>query len=266
MAKAHFRLESVSMKKSEYRRLYDQLNDLNDIERVAEKTGLDKELILVLYTQKTVRMATKRFYKVKHRAKPLLNKWNEGRTFLSLSRELKFPPILTAYLILLENNITRKRFWELVKNPKKIKDNRLRKEISQVVNNDIVYSPEGNEMQYARGKKGEKRLCVWLDRQKLKYQTEEQLKRKYQKTPDALLSKPIQTNGMSIHWIESKASFGDEIEIRRNTKRQLRAYTELFGQGMVVYWFGFIESVHPPKNVLVVDGSFFEKDLEVSRR
>ncbi len=254
------------MKKSEYKRLYDELNDPKDIDRVAEKTGLDKELILVLYTQKTVRTATRRFYKVKHRAKALLKKWNEGRTFLSLSSELRFPPILTAYLILLENNITRKRFWELVKNPERIKDNRLRKEISQVVKKDIVYSPEGNEMQYARGKMGEKRLCEWLDKQDLKYQTEEQLKSKHQKTPDALLSKPLQTNGMNIRWIESKASFGDEVEIRRNTKRQLKAYSELFGQGMVVYWFGFIDSVHPPKNVLIVDGNFFEKDLEVSRR
>ncbi len=264
MAKAHFKLESVWMKKSEYKRLCDELNDFEDIQRVAEKTGLDKELILVLYTQKTVRLATKRFYKVKHRVKHLLKKWNEGRTFLSLARELRFPPILTAYLILLENNISRKRFWELVKNPRKIKDNRLRKEISEVVKHDIVYSPEGNEMQYERGKRGEEKLCEWLDKQNLKYKTEEQLKGQHSKTPDALLSKPILTNGMNIRWIESKASFGDEIEIRRNTKRQLKAYTELFGQGIVVYWFGFIENVHPPKNVLIVDSSFFEKDLEVN--
>lgn len=251
------------MKKSEYKRLYDELNEPDDVERLAEKTGLGKELILVLYTQKTVRTATRRFYKIKHRARNLLKKWNEGRTFLSLSRELRFPPILTAYLILLENNITRRRFWELVKNPERIKDSRLRREISEIVGNDIVYSPEGNEMQYARGKRGEKRLCEWLDKQNLDYQTEDQLKSQHSKTPDALLSKPIQTNGMSIRWIESKASFGDEIEIRRNTKRQLKAYTELFGQGMVVYWFGFIEGVHPPKNVLVVDDSFFERDLEL---
>ena len=41
-----------------------------------------------------------------------------------------------------------------------------------------------------------------------------------------------------------------------------RAYTELFGQGIVVYWFGFIEGVHPPKNVLIMDETFFEKDLK----
>ncbi|UCE73605.1 MAG: TPD domain-containing protein [Methanomassiliicoccales archaeon] len=252
------------MKKNEYKRLCEQLNSQEDVPRIAQKTGLDRELILVLYTQKTVRRATKRFYKVKHRAKNLLKKWNEGRTFLRLSKELEFPPILTAYLILLESNITRKRFWDYVKNPDNIKDNRLRKEITEVVKNDIVYSPEGNQMQYTRGKSGEKRLCEWLDRQDLKYRTEDQLKGHYQKTPDALLSKPIKTNGMNIHWIESKASFGDEIEIRKNMKRQLKAYTELFGEGMVVYWFGFIEGVHLPKNVLIVDGSFFEKNLDAT--
>jgi hypothetical protein len=251
------------MKKSEYKRLYDLLNNQDDIEKVAKETGLEKELILVLYTQKTVRKATKRFYKVKNRAKSLLKKWNEGRAFLSLARELGFPPILTAYLILLENDITRKRFWEYVKNPEKIKDNRLRKEIADIVAHDIVYSPEGNEMQYERGKRGEQRLCEWLDKQNLKYRTEDQIKGEYSKTPDALLTKPLKTNGMSIHWIESKASFGDEVEIRRNTKRQLKAYTEMFGSGMVVYWFGFIEDVHSPKNVLIVDDEFFKKDLEM---
>jgi hypothetical protein len=253
------------MKKSEYKRLSDLLTKQDDIEVVAKETGRDKELILVLYTQKTVRKATKRFYKVKNRAQHLLKKWNEGNSFMSLARELGFPPILTAYLILLENDITRKRFWDYVKNPEKIKDNRLRKEISEIVSNDIVYSPQGNEMQYERGKKGEERLCEWLDRQNLKYRTEDQIKGEYSKTPDALLNKPLKTNGMSIHWIESKASFGDEVEIRRNTKRQLKAYTEMFGSGMVVYWFGFIEGVHPPKNVLIVDSEFFEKDLEQAK-
>ncbi len=252
------------MKKTEYKRLSDELNCIEDINRLAKSTGQDRELLLVLYTQKTVRLATKRFYKVKNRAKSLLKKWNEGTSFLSLSRELKFPPILTAYLLLLENNIPRKRFWELVKNPKIIKDNRLKREILEIVNNDIVYSPEGNENQYERGKEGERRLCEWLDKQNLKYRTENEIKGQYTKTPDALLSVPFRTNGMSVHWIESKASFGDEVEIHRNTKKQLRAYTELFGEGIVVYWFGFIEGVHPPKNVLIVDSSFFEKPLKTS--
>jgi hypothetical protein len=250
------------MKKSQYKMLYDQLKREEDIDLVAEKTGLDRELLLVLYTQKTVRAATKRFYRVKHKTPHLLKKWNEGTSFLELARELRFPPILTAYLILQENEIPRKRFWEYVKNPETIKDNRLRREISEVIANDIVYSPEGNEIQYERGKVGEKRLCEWLDRQNLDYRTEDDIKGDYSKTPDALLDKPIRTNGMNIKWIESKASFGDETEIRRNTKRQLKAYTELFGQGIVVYWFGFIEGVHPPKNVLIVDETFFEKDLK----
>jgi hypothetical protein len=261
-AKAHFISESVSMKKSEYKRLSDLLHDQGDIEHVARENGLDKELILVLYTQKTVRHATKRFYKVKHKSKVLLKRWNEGSSFLSLSKEMDFPPILMAYILLLESGITRKKFWDYVKNPDKIRDNRLRKEIAEIVKRDIVYSPEGNEMQYERGKMGERRLCEWLDRHNLKYKTEDDLKGQYSKTPDALLSQPFKTNGMNIHWIESKASFGDEVEIRRNTKRQLRAYTEMFGEGMVVYWFGFIEGVHHPKSVLVVDGSFFDKDLD----
>ena len=45
------------MKKSEFRGLSDKLNNHEDIERLAIETGLDRELLLVLYTQKTVRTA-----------------------------------------------------------------------------------------------------------------------------------------------------------------------------------------------------------------
>ena len=44
-------------------------------------------------------------------------------------------------------------------------------------------------MQSERGKRGERRLCEWLDRQNLKYQTEDELKGKYSKTPDVLLKR-----------------------------------------------------------------------------
>ncbi len=80
----------------------------------------------------------------------------------------------------------------------------------------------------------------------------------YTKTPDCLLEKPLQINGCKVHWIESKASFGDEIELKKNVRRQLKPYTELFGTGAVVYWYGFVEGIEPPEGIALLDGSHFD--------
>lgn len=246
------------MKKSEFKRIYDALKKPSDIKRMAKERRLSEEMLLVIYTQKNVRITTKRFYHIKNHSRSLLKKWSRGRSFLELASQWNFPPVLMAFIILQENKIPRRMFWEYVRNPEEIRDQRLQKEIIEIAEKDLVYSPKGNETQYERGRKGEKRLQDWLDEHEISYQTEEDLKKLYPKTPDALLEKPLKVEGVKVNWIESKASFGDEVEVRKNSKKQLKSYVELFGPGMVVYWFGVVEGVRGPKDVVVVDARFFE--------
>jgi hypothetical protein len=40
--------------------------------------------------------------------------------------------------------------------------------------------------------------------------------------------------------VESKASFGDKVQMRGDYNRQLKHYVGLFGKGLVVYWHGYI--------------------------
>jgi hypothetical protein len=128
----------------------------------------------------------------------------------------------------------------------------------QIAEEDMIYSPRGAQIQTDRGIWGEKQLQEWLNKRELKYRTEVELRATHKKTPDCLLDKPIQIDGMKIHWIESKASFGDDIELRKNARRQLKPYTEMFGTGAVVYWFGFLEGVEPPEGVMLLPGTFFD--------
>lgn len=246
------------MQYEDYRFLYDRLNRPEDIDRLHMDLKLDRELLLVLYTQKTVRGAIKNFYRVKADAKRLLWQWNRGRGLVDIAQSWNFPPILTAYIILREKGMQRKQFWRLVNEPEKILDKRLKREIESVKEKDMLYSPKGMEVQYERGRVGEKRLQDWLDKHNIKYRIEKELKKEFTKTPDALLDKPLKVHDMDIWWIESKASFGDEVELRKNLKRQLQPYIEMFGSGMVVYWFGFVDGIRTPEGVIVVDGTFFE--------
>lgn len=246
------------MKAEDYNRLYYRLRTPKDIDILAREGGLDRELLLVLYTQRTVRDATRRYYIVKKDVKRYVKAWRGGKSFLHIAQELNFPPILLAMLLCLEMRMPRKQFWRNVREPKQIRDGRLRREFAEIAEADLIYSPKGAQIQAERGEWGERKLQEWLERHRIEYRTEDDLRGLYPKTPDCLLAKPLTINATTVHWIESKASFGDEVEIRKNLRRQLKPYTELFGQGAVVYWFGFLEGVEEPEGVRVVDGSWLE--------
>jgi hypothetical protein len=250
------------MKHSEYLELYQKLSTPEDIDFLAENFGYSKELLLVIYTQRVTRDATKRYYRVKDQAKRLLRMWQDGQTFVQIARKYDFPPVLTAMMIMEQRKVSRKQFWKLVSDPGLSGDAGLRKDLQQALKDDIVYSPSGVETQYARGRWGEKMLNDWLDARGLQYRTEKQLKSEYDKTPDILLHKPIEWNGSKNYWIESKAIVGDPVEIKRHIRRQLGPYWEIFGDGIVVYWFGYVDDVKldVPKGISMVDQRFFERD------
>jgi hypothetical protein len=171
---------------------------------------------------------------------------------------INFPPVLLGLMLASEIDLPRKQFWKYIREPECCHDKRLKKELMQIAEEDMIYSPRGAQIQTDRGVWGEKKLQDWLDKRELKYRTEVELRATHTKTPDCLLDKPIQIDGMKIHWIESKASFGDDIELRKNVRRQLKPYIDMFGTGAVVYWFGFVEGIEPPEGVMLLPGTFFD--------
>ncbi len=251
------------MKLQEYQDLYQRLATPEDIDFLAENFGYDKELLLVIYTQRVVRDTTKRFYRVKAQARRLAFEWQHGASLVKIARQFEFPAILASLMILEQRKVQRKQFWKMIRDLDSVSDRRLRRELQEVVETDIVYSPAGSARQYARGRWGELKLQSWLDARDLKYETEKDLRAKYDKTPDILLHKPLEMNGTKKYWIESKAIFGDPFEVRRHIKKQLSPYSELFGDGAVVYWFGHVDDqkYDLPEGVDILDGTFFEDPL-----
>ena len=80
------------MKYDEFKALYDRLNTHEDVRALAEETGLDEELLNVIYTQRTVREATKRYHVVKRNAHRMLREWKSGTSLLDISKKWNFPP------------------------------------------------------------------------------------------------------------------------------------------------------------------------------
>lgn len=254
--------QSDMMKYEDYKSVYESLNDPADIKRLAAKLNLDEELLTVIYTQRTVRETTKKFYKVKRDADRMVREWKNGSSILSISRKWRFPPILTGLMLFQQLGFSKKQFWKYVREPEKIEKARTRKEIVEITKADIVYSPAAAESQCKRGIWGETMLREWLNSHNICYRTERDLRGEYPKTPDCLFDEPMKVNGWEINWIESKASFGDSIEVRKNIRNQLIPYNELFGDGLVVYWFGVVEGIETPEGIIVSDASLLRHACE----
>jgi hypothetical protein len=243
------------MRFREFKYIYDNLNRPGDIKHLAKDLGLEEEMLNVIYTQKTVRDTKKSFHRVKRVAPKMLKEWKGGRSIMDISDRYNFPPMLTGLFIFQERGFSKKQFWKNVREPETIRDERTRKEIEEIAAADHVYSPWASDIQYKRGAWGEALLEDWLDGQGITYRTEKDLRGEFPKTPDCLLDEPIELNGWKLHWIESKATFGDHIEVKYNVKNQLVPYTELFGTGMVIYWFGFLDTIETPEGVEISDMS-----------
>jgi Protein of unknown function TPD sequence-motif len=246
------------MDRETYRRLYDQLATIEDVHRLAHAERLDEELLLVIHTHRVTRDATRRFYVVKRQVGHLASQWRRGRSILDIAREWKFPPVLMGQILLAELKVPRKKIWQIFLHPELAPDRRIRTEVEQLLAEDMIYSPRGMELQRERGRQGEERLYRWLERHGIGYRTEVDLRGKYTKTPDALLDQAMIFYGQKLKWIESKANFGDDVELRKNLRRQLGPYTELFGEGAVVYWYGYVDGADSPPGILLWDGSTLE--------
>ncbi|MBR2254667.1 MAG: C15orf41 family protein [Candidatus Methanomethylophilaceae archaeon] len=248
------------MRYEEYRSLYDSLRSPKDVQNYSDR--YDERMLDSLYTQKTSREVKKRFYAVKQKSSRMLREWQQGTSILELAERYRFPPLLTAMFIFLEDGATRKEFWDFVNEPDVLNEETA-EELKEAIEADIVYSPAATVRQKERGLWGEDLLHKWLDGQGVTYRTENDLRgTEFTKTPDCLLDKPMVYRGNVIYWVESKASFGDNTEFKFNSRKQLIPYTGLFGPGLVVYWVGCLDDLECPKDVYVNDISVLDETLE----
>jgi CDAN1-interacting nuclease 1 len=82
------------------------------------------------------------------------------------------------------------------------------------------------------------------------------------KTPDALLSVPLLVRGRIVMWIDSKATFGDPDSHVAYHANQYSGYLNRYGAGLVIYWFGFDDSIDIDPRLLILD-TFPDADCEL---
>ncbi|XP_073783632.1 CDAN1-interacting nuclease 1 isoform X1 [Danio rerio] len=183
---------------------------------------------------------------------------------LELANQVDLSPALLARLMLEcfleERNASvpsRQVLNNMLREPYLIPDLVLAKHIEQCTVNDCCYGPLVDCIKHAIGLEHEDTLRDKLRERNLSFLDENQLRVKgYDKTPDIILEVPIAVDGHIVHWIESKASFGDDHSHNTYLNEQFWSYCNRFGPGLVIYWFGFISELdcQRERGILLKDG------------
>nr|XP_025740187.1 uncharacterized protein C15orf41 homolog isoform X4 [Callorhinus ursinus] len=201
---------------------------------------------------------------------------------LELANEVDYAPSLMARIILErflqeheETPPSKSVINSMLRDPSQIPDGVLANQVYQCIVNDCCYGPLVDCIKHAIGHEHEVLLRDMLLEKNLSFLDEDQLRAKgYDKTPDFILQVPVAVEGHIIHWIESKASFGDECSHHAYLHDQFWSYwnsplwrdcsvlhawehnpeyqvpsdhrpswDRLFGPGLVIYWYGFIQEL-----------------------
>ncbi|XP_075387065.1 CDAN1-interacting nuclease 1 isoform X4 [Tenrec ecaudatus] len=170
---------------------------------------------------------------------------------LELANEVDYAPSLMARIILErflqeheETPPCKSVINSMLRDPSQIPDGVLANQVYQCIVNDCCYGPLVDCIKHAIGHEHEVLLRDLLLERNLSFLGEGQLRAKgYDKTPDFILQVPVAVEGHIIHWIESKASFGDECSHHAYLHDQFWSYWNRFGPGLVIYWYGFIQEL-----------------------
>ncbi|GAA6109251.1 protein C15orf41 homolog isoform X1 [Tachysurus ichikawai] len=113
----------------------------------------------------------------------------------------------------------------MLREPSLIPDVHLARHVEQCTINDCCYGPLVDCIKHSIGQEHEEILREKLRERNLSFVDENQLRAKgYDKTPDIILEVPIAVEGHIVHWIESKASFGDEQSHHTYLNEQFWSY------------------------------------------
>ncbi|XP_061467504.1 CDAN1-interacting nuclease 1 isoform X7 [Rhineura floridana] len=158
---------------------------------------------------------------------------------LDLANEVDFAPSLMARIVLerflqeQEGLIPSKTLINsMLRDPSQIPDGILANQVYQCTVNDCCYGPLVDCIKHAIGYEHEVLLQEMLLEKNISFLAEDQLRAKgYDKTPDFILEVPVAVEGHIIHWVESKASFGDECSHQAYLHDQFWSYWNRASEG-----------------------------------
>jgi len=246
-----------------YQEIYRSVDKIDDIDWISQRFCQPVGVISSILNQKVVNNVKKNIHQIQNNGSKHLHQWKRGVPILELAQQCNIPATLMTSVLIKEMGLS-KRY--VLKNLDDIPDRRLAAEVRTALDIDHFFSPKAHDLQTRLGQMGEMIIEKWLVYKHIPHLTEEQLRgMDVLKTPDFLLDKTLVVDGMPLQWIESKAVFADQREHARYCRKQLQDYEEYYGNGMVIYWYGHIDSLAMEGTLIRDHGFDIEFDYEIAR-
>ena len=194
----------------------------------------------------------------------------ENNILFKMAKEANVPPVLMARLVVegfyktnnIEYNLSNDTEIDkitvstIIKETYLLKNTRLACEIMECCALDEDYGPVIDTIKNLSGNEFEAKLETILTEKGIHFIRENELREKgYDKTPDFKFESPVYLKncGKTISWVDSKATFGDEISHNEYYETQYKFYLNRFGSGLVIYWLGYVKEIETCYNSLIVN-------------
>lgn len=235
-----------------------------DIERLSRDSslGLSYEALLSILARK-VDQNLKRdigYHRRPEVASQYVQRYLRGEPLINMAADIALPPTMLARVVLESYLGVRKgkEVGQLIRSPRLINDliddERLCREVEACVDGDHFCGPRVDTARRLAGLEYEERLAQRLRALGMPFLAEGDLRmRGDAKTPDALLPVPLLVRGRIVHWIDSKATFGDPQAHAEYRENQFSSYLNRYDSGLVLYWHGFDESIDTDPKILLLD-------------
>ncbi len=170
------------------------------------------------------------FSKNKKNTELIIKMYNSNKSIAEIQKELDLNPLTIANILFPKNNtILNKRDVE---------------NYQYAVDNDITVSDNDEQLSAIVF---ENKVMKWLDKENVKYITQEELIKKQKKeygravsTPDFLITSDYYVDGVKINWIDAKAYYGAYVPLFFNKKKkQAKKYNDEYGSGAFMFKYGF---------------------------
>ncbi|NOZ59389.1 MAG: hypothetical protein GXO66_07445 [Euryarchaeota archaeon] len=234
----------------EYHRIYSLVDSPEDVLIYAGKLRLPRGVLEAVLTLKVIRRVKASYHLVEKQKEELLAEWRGGSSIVEIAGRRRFPPVLIARFLLSAMGFSRRKVKKLALGSESTGDSRLDAELEEAQRADFIFSKKAHERQRLRGALGEEIARSWLQSRGAVFTTEDCMDRTG-KTPDFLV-KGLRILGMPVTWVESKAVFADEEEHRLYMRKQLSHYLRCFGPGVVVYWYGYVDTILGKRSDLII--------------
>jgi hypothetical protein len=174
--------------------------------------------------------------------KKIIELYKSKMSILKLSELYNNSPLSILRLILYEQYKSKKIVKNILNNPVKYLSNFDYEQCILAIKNDL-YCTNNQDDQLKESLKYEKEIQIYLDKNNIKYKTQEQMIGS-NLTPDFLLDEIIIINGHKIKWIDAKNYYGAFTPMNMySLKKQAKKYNKAYGTGAFVFSLGFSEKI-----------------------